>query len=86
VAGLGGNKGWCRNPCLLKTPNWRAKISSIASGPVHYRVDREVKRPTFYEPFRSITKRAPVPEHSYVADYFELNRADADVVSDFWKG
>jgi hypothetical protein len=54
------------------------------SGPVHYRVDREVNG----QHFMSLSvdyERAPVPERSYVADYFEISRADADVVLIFGK-
>ena len=54
------------------------------SGTVHYRVDQREDgggTVTLSVDF----ERAPEPDHSYIADYFEVHRADADIVMVFGK-
>lgn len=54
------------------------------SGTVHYRVEQGeggVSAVSLAIDF----ERAPEPEHSYIADYFEVHRTDADVLMVFGK-
>lgn len=54
------------------------------SGTVHYRVDQRedgISAVTLSIDF----ERVPEPEHSYIADYFEVHRTDSDVLMIFGK-
>ena len=62
-----------------------AKMSQFnRSGTVHYRVEQRengVSAVSLSIDF----ERVPEPEHSYIADYFEVHRTDADVLMVFGK-
>ena len=62
-----------------------AKMSQFnRSGAVHYRVEQRengISAVTLSIDF----ERVPEPEHSYITDYFEVHRTDADVLMVFGK-
>jgi hypothetical protein len=62
-----------------------AKTSQFnRSGTVHYRVDQS-ENGQFSVTLSVDFERAPEPENSYIADYFEIHRADDDVMMVFGK-
>jgi hypothetical protein len=65
--------------------NKLAKMNQFnRSGTVHYRVDQReggISAVSLSIDF----ERVPEPDHSYVADYFEVHRTDADVLMVFGK-
>jgi hypothetical protein len=67
-----------RMPKLAKTNQFNR------SGNVHYRLDQRENGESAVTLLVDFEK-APVPERSYIADYFEVHRTDADVMMVFGK-